>query len=317
MYGITSQIRRAGVSIPANIAEGQARNTKGEFLQFIGIARGSLAELVTLLEISRGLTYLPSPDAEELLSGCGEVGRLLTGLKNQFTRVTNILGGRSPGGLQALLGADGLRWARGGKLRTEDTEGTRGPWWREFAGISVVRWAGRWQTSAVRLGVESRSRARARPNFSCHGQLCGRCRVRRRAERVSRPAGRRTAAGGSWWSRSARPDRSARPAGQVMRHHLIASQAPLAAKRPDGRSTPRRTSGLEWRSHLGVAAVVGLQLQGFPVPVGDEAVKAVGGEEGQLGTGRGLDPPDDEPHRCGIGLKGVLVSATSAAPSIQ
>ena len=53
----------------------------------------------------------------------------------------------------ALGGADdGLRWARGGKLRTEDTEGTaRGPWWREFA--SVVRWA-RWQTGAVRLGVE-------------------------------------------------------------------------------------------------------------------------------------------------------------------
>ena len=53
---------------------------------------------------------------------------------------------------------------------------------------------------------------------------------------------------------------------------------------------------------LGMAAVVGLQLQGFPVPVGDEGVIAVDGEEGQLGTGRGLHPPDDEPHRCGIGL---------------
>ena len=84
MYGITSQIRRAGVSIPANIAEGQARNTKGEFLQFIGIARGSLAELVTLLEISRDLSYLTSQDAEELLSGCGEVGRLLTGFKRSL-----------------------------------------------------------------------------------------------------------------------------------------------------------------------------------------------------------------------------------------
>ena len=53
---------------------------------------------------------------------------------------------------------------------------------------------------------------------------------------------------------------------------------------------------------LGVAAMVSLQFQGLSVPVGDEAVIAVGGEEGQLGTGRGLHPPDDEPHRRGIGL---------------
>ena len=46
---------------------------------------------------------------------------------------------------------------------------------------------------------------------------------------------------------------------------------------------------------LGVAGVVGLQLQGFPVPVGDAAVIAVAGEEGQLGTGHRLHPPDDEP----------------------
>ena len=53
---------------------------------------------------------------------------------------------------------------------------------------------------------------------------------------------------------------------------------------------------------LGVAAMVGLQLQGIPVPVGDEAVIAVAGEEGQLGTGRGLHPPDDEPYRRGVRL---------------
>ena len=53
---------------------------------------------------------------------------------------------------------------------------------------------------------------------------------------------------------------------------------------------------------LGVAAMVGLQFQGFPVPVGDEAVIAVVGEEGQLGTGRWLHPPDDEPRGCGVGL---------------
>ena len=53
---------------------------------------------------------------------------------------------------------------------------------------------------------------------------------------------------------------------------------------------------------LGVAAVVGLQCQGLPVPGGDEAVITVGGKEGQLGTGRRLHPPDDEPHRRGVGL---------------
>ena len=53
---------------------------------------------------------------------------------------------------------------------------------------------------------------------------------------------------------------------------------------------------------LGVAAMVGLQFEHLPAPVGDEAVIAVGGEEGQLGTGRGLHPPDYEPHRCGAGL---------------
>ena len=53
---------------------------------------------------------------------------------------------------------------------------------------------------------------------------------------------------------------------------------------------------------LGVAAMVSLQFEHLPVPVGDEAVIAVCGEEGQLGTGRGLHPPDDELHRRGVGL---------------
>ena len=57
---------------------------------------------------------------------------------------------------------------------------------------------------------------------------------------------------------------------------------------------------------LGVAAMISLQFEGLPVPVGDEAVIAVGGEEGELGTGRGLHPSDDEPYRRGVrlGLEG-------------
>ena len=53
---------------------------------------------------------------------------------------------------------------------------------------------------------------------------------------------------------------------------------------------------------LGVAAMVGLEVQRVAVAIGDEGVIAVGSEEGKLGAGRGPDPADDEPHRCGVGL---------------
>ena len=72
---------------------------------------------------------------------------------------------------------------------------------------------------------------------------------------------------------------------------------------------------------LGVAAMISLQFEQLPVPVGDEAVIAVGGEESQLRTGRGLHPPDDEPYTARrpphSGRELQEVSATSAAPSIQ
>ena len=65
---------------------------------------------------------------------------------------------------------------------------------------------------------------------------------------------------------------------------------------------------------LGVAAMVGLQFQGLSIPIGDESVIAVVGEEGQLGTGRGLHPAYDEPHRRGVGLtvEGGVASTTVA-----
>ena len=77
-YGLTSQIRRAAVSVPSNIAEGQARLTPGEFRQFLGIARGSLAELDTQLIIAEKLGYLTTPCP--LFAQLGEVGRMLSGL---------------------------------------------------------------------------------------------------------------------------------------------------------------------------------------------------------------------------------------------
>lgn len=79
-YGLTSQIRRAAISVPANIAEGQARLGTREFIQFLGMARGSLAEVETLLLLSNDLGYTTPDDAESLLSNCAEIGRLLNGL---------------------------------------------------------------------------------------------------------------------------------------------------------------------------------------------------------------------------------------------
>lgn len=80
LYGLVSQARRASVSVPANIAEGAGRRSTGEFIQFVGIARGSLAELETLFVLAGRLGYLEDGVLEHLLSDLAEVGRMLTGL---------------------------------------------------------------------------------------------------------------------------------------------------------------------------------------------------------------------------------------------
>ena len=78
LFGLTAQIRRCAISIPSNIAEGAARNSSGELLQFLGITCGSLAELETKLELSVELGYLkPDADAISLTSRVGMLVRLL------------------------------------------------------------------------------------------------------------------------------------------------------------------------------------------------------------------------------------------------
>ena len=84
-FGIISQMRRAATSIPANIAEGQARRTTGEFLQSLGIARGSLAELETFLILSTRLAYIREANSETLLSDCAEINKMLNGLMKSLT----------------------------------------------------------------------------------------------------------------------------------------------------------------------------------------------------------------------------------------
>ena len=79
-YGLRSQIRRAAASIPANIAEGQGRRLGGEFLQFLGNARGSLLELDTHLEIAARLGMLSKELHSALMEQLVEVRKLLNGL---------------------------------------------------------------------------------------------------------------------------------------------------------------------------------------------------------------------------------------------
>jgi four helix bundle protein len=84
LYGITSQLRRAAVSIPSNIAEGQGRQTTGEFRQFLGYARGSLLETETQIFLAERLEYLDHETAEHLLRQAAEAGRILNGLMNSL-----------------------------------------------------------------------------------------------------------------------------------------------------------------------------------------------------------------------------------------
>src|SRR5208282_2575645 len=79
-FSLTDQIRRAAVSVPSNIAEGQAHFNKREFLHFLRHARGSLAELETQTLLAKRLKYLSDAEAENLLTQIDELGRIMSGL---------------------------------------------------------------------------------------------------------------------------------------------------------------------------------------------------------------------------------------------
>jgi four helix bundle protein len=90
MYGLTSQLRRAAVSVPSNIAEGQGRRTKKEFARFLGVAHGSLREMETQLLIAGRLVYLAKSTIDELMELASPVGRLITGLLNSLRRANDV-----------------------------------------------------------------------------------------------------------------------------------------------------------------------------------------------------------------------------------
>lgn len=84
-YGLTSQTRRAAVSVPANIAEGQGRHSDKAFANFLSIAHGSLRELETHLEIARRLNYIADDALFSVLAICAEVGQSINALRNRMT----------------------------------------------------------------------------------------------------------------------------------------------------------------------------------------------------------------------------------------
>jgi four helix bundle protein len=89
-YALTSQIRRAVVSVPANIAEGQGRRLPKEYLYFLANARGSLLELDTHLEIAVRLNYFANDTYLPLKTQLDEVTKILNGLMRSVERSSNI-----------------------------------------------------------------------------------------------------------------------------------------------------------------------------------------------------------------------------------
>ena len=83
-YGLSSQIQRAAVSIPANIAEGHAIGSTKDFARFLGIAQGSLAELETHLMLAERMKYGNPIEIQSILSRCGEEARMLRGLRKSL-----------------------------------------------------------------------------------------------------------------------------------------------------------------------------------------------------------------------------------------
>jgi four helix bundle protein len=84
-WGLTSQLRRAVISVPANIAEGNARGSRRDYAHFVSIARGSLSETETLVLAAIRLKYLREEHAKAALSLLDEVGRMLNTLHNRLT----------------------------------------------------------------------------------------------------------------------------------------------------------------------------------------------------------------------------------------
>ena len=83
-FGLAQQLRRAAASIPSNIAEGHARGATRDFARFVSIARGSMAEVETQLELAVRLGLLEDAATESVVSKCDKLGRILRGLRKSL-----------------------------------------------------------------------------------------------------------------------------------------------------------------------------------------------------------------------------------------
>ena len=89
LYGLISQIRRAAISVPTNVAEGWGRGTTKNYIQFLEISRGSLYELNTLIIISTNQEYLSSEKCSEIESTINEIGRILNAIITKLENKIN------------------------------------------------------------------------------------------------------------------------------------------------------------------------------------------------------------------------------------
>jgi four helix bundle protein len=86
LYGLQSQLRRAAVSVSANIAEGSGRSTDREFVRFIEIAFGSLMETVSHLTIALRQAFIKQAEYDSLYADCEKLGKMLSGLRNHLQK---------------------------------------------------------------------------------------------------------------------------------------------------------------------------------------------------------------------------------------
>jgi four helix bundle protein len=86
LYGLTSQVRRAAVSIPANVAEAKCRPTTGAYAHHVGIALGSQGELETCIEIAARFGMVSPPERDKLFAAAGRVGQMLNRLHQSLER---------------------------------------------------------------------------------------------------------------------------------------------------------------------------------------------------------------------------------------
>lgn len=96
IFGLTSQVRRAAVSVPSNIAEGEGRGSDQDFIRFLNMAHGSLREVETQLLIAVKITFTVQKQIDPILEKCGEVGRLVNGLIRHLRSATSSPADRRP-----------------------------------------------------------------------------------------------------------------------------------------------------------------------------------------------------------------------------